>query len=97
MSTQSIPLHRPDGTIGGTVTVAQSDQFARAGAGYRVRSRKGEVKRFICYPSEHVDASVWAAIAALHKASRTTRCVPVRNDQGDAVTVPLLEHRPLPT
>lgn len=97
MSEQSVPLHRADGSIGGTVTLAQCDEFARAGLGYPVRSRKGQVKRFMSYPSERPYAGGWDAIAGLHNASHTTRRLPVRNDQGEAVTAPLLEHRPLPT
>ncbi|OFW15072.1 MAG: hypothetical protein A3H27_12335 [Acidobacteria bacterium RIFCSPLOWO2_02_FULL_59_13] len=98
---KQIIFHDAEGIPRGAVSAEQCDRLVQAGLGRAIRSRKGEIKRFICYPRCRVYFEVREAIAALHSTSRTTR--PVRADGTGAAAVgqvlghPRLirEHKPL--
>ena len=101
MSEKTIIFHDAEGIPRGAVSEAQCETLVKAGLGQAVRSRKGEIKRFICYPRSRVYFEAREGIAALHSASRTTQ--PVRADgTGAAAAGQVLgdrrlirEHKPL--
>ena len=66
---REIILRDADGGRGGMLSEVECEQLVKAGKGYAVRSRKGEIKKFVCYPRSRI---------SLHGASQTTR--PVRAD-----------------
>ena len=70
MSTERrIILHDADGGRGGMLSEIECEQLVMAGKGFAVRSRKGEIKRFICYPRSRI---------YFRGASQTTQ--PIRAD-----------------
>jgi hypothetical protein len=48
------------------LSLAECEALDKAGAGRVVRSRKGEVKRFICYARSRVYCDAREGIGALH-------------------------------
>jgi len=66
---RGIILRDADGSRGGMLSEIECEQLVKAGKGYEVRSRKGEIKKFVCYPRSRI---------YLHCASQTTQ--PVRAD-----------------
>jgi len=88
---KQIIFHDAEGIPRGVVSETQCEALVNAGLGRAVRSRKGEIKRFICYARCRVYFDVREAIAALHSASHTTR--PIRADgTGAAAAGQVLGH-----
>ena len=51
---RKIILRDADGSRCGMLSEVECEQLVKAGKGYAVRSRKGEIKKFVCYPRSRI-------------------------------------------
>ena len=87
---QGVVCHDADGKPCGRLTERECSALESAGKGRVPRSRKGAVVRFMldAKPDNRICIG-WLG------GSHTTRRVPCRNDQGQATTAPIIEHKRL--